>query len=75
VRIVLRIRSLVRGRLTPERVPIDWIVDQLAATDAALLASLGEHDRAIFAGRGAALAIGDAVAYLRSEADRVLATQ
>ena len=42
----------------------------LAATDAALLESLGEQQVATLAARGAALETTDAVAYLRAEADR-----
>ena len=45
----------------------------LAATDAALLETLGEQHLATLAERGAALEITDAVAYLRAEADRALA--
>ena len=52
---------------------IDWIVELLAATDAALLETLGEQQVATLAEQGAALETADAVAYLRAEADRVLA--
>ena len=45
----------------------------LAATDAALLETLGEQQVATLAERGAALEITDAVAYLHAEADRALA--
>jgi hypothetical protein len=69
--------ALLIGRAdasVPERVPIDWLVEQLAATDAALLENLGGHELATLAERGAALEIGEAVAYLLAEAERVLAT-
>ena len=44
----------------------------LAATDAALLAALGEQQAAALAARGAALEYADAVAYLRAQAESVL---
>ena len=49
-------------------------LEMLAATDAALLEALGEQQVATLAARGAALDLTDAVAYLRVEADRALAT-
>ena len=45
----------------------------LAATDAALLETLGEEQVATLAKRGAALDNTDAVVYLHAEADRALA--
>jgi len=53
----------------------DWVLEMSAATDAALLDALGEEDVRALADRGAALTVADAVAYLRTEAERVLATQ
>jgi tetratricopeptide (TPR) repeat protein len=51
----------------------DTTLEMFAATDAALLETLGEQQVATLAKRGAALDITDAVAYLRAEADRALA--
>jgi hypothetical protein len=51
----------------------DWIVEIGAATDAALFETLGEQHVATLTARGADLDITDAVAYLRTEADRALA--
>jgi hypothetical protein len=48
------------------------MLEMLAATDAALLEILGEQRLAALRERGAALEIGDAVAYLRAEADQAL---
>ena len=45
----------------------------LAAADAALRETLGEEQVATLAARGAAMEITTTVAYLRAEADRVLA--
>ncbi len=50
----------------------DWVVEMMAATDAALLETLGEQQLATLTSRGAALEITDAVTYLRGEADRAL---
>jgi hypothetical protein len=56
-----------------ERWGVAWILEMFAATDAALVEALGEQHVATLAARGAALDITEAVAYLRAEADRVLA--
>ena len=56
-----------------ERWGADWILEMLAATDAALREALGEQQVATLAAQGAALHITDAVAYLNAEADRALA--
>ena len=56
-----------------ERWGPDTTLELLAATDAALLETLGEQQVATLAARGAALDITDAVAYLHAEADRALA--
>jgi predicted ATPase/class 3 adenylate cyclase len=50
----------------------EWALDMLAATDAALLAALGEQQAAELAARGAAIEYADAVAYLRAQAESVL---
>ena len=50
----------------------EWILEIKATTDAALLDALGEQHLATLIERGAALDITDAVAYLRTEADRIL---
>ena len=49
-----------------------WDLEMLAATDAALLETLGEQHFGTLAERGAGLEISDAIAYLRAEADQVL---
>ena len=49
-----------------------WDLEMLAATDAALLETLGEQHLATLAERGAALEMAEAVAYLRAEADQAL---
>jgi tetratricopeptide (TPR) repeat protein len=56
-----------------ERWGPDTTLEMLAATDTALLEILGEQQVVTLAARGAALDITDAVAYLRTEADRALA--
>ena len=56
-----------------ERWGSDTTLEMLAATDAALLETLGEQQVATLANRGAALDNTDAVAYLHAEADRALA--
>ncbi len=50
----------------------EWILEIKATTDAALLDALGEQHLATLIERGAALDITDAVAYLHTEADRIL---
>ena len=55
-----------------DRYGIQWEVDLLEATDATLLATLGEQHLATLAARGAALEIPDTVAYLRAETNRAL---
>jgi hypothetical protein len=49
----------------------DWGLTILAATDAALVAALGEEQATTLAERGAALEYADAVAYLRAQATSV----
>jgi len=50
----------------------DWFLALLAATDAALLETLGEQRASALAARGAALEYADAAAYVRAEAELVL---
>jgi hypothetical protein len=52
---------------------LDWVREMLAATDVALLDALGEQQTLGLAARGAELDAAEAVAYLRTEADRALA--
>ncbi len=49
----------------------DWMLELFAATEAALLAALGEQEVSELAARGAALEFTDAVAYLRAQVDRI----
>jgi predicted ATPase/DNA-binding SARP family transcriptional activator len=61
-----------KANATTERRGVDWILEMLAATDTALVEALGEQQVATLAARGATLDITDAVAYLRTEANRAL---
>ena len=63
-----------RARVMTDRLNAYWAVEMMAATDAELLAALGEERLATLRARGAALEITDAVAYLRAEAEPVLAS-
>ena len=60
---------------TPGRWGPEWYLEMLATADAALVEALGEPQVAVLAEQGAALDMTDAVAYLRGEADEVLAAQ
>ena len=68
--------AVILGRadaLTLERFGPRWMVESVAAMESALLDVLGERQLATLVAKGAALETTDAVAYLRAEADRVLA--
>jgi predicted ATPase/class 3 adenylate cyclase len=56
-----------------ERFGVDWQRELLAATDAALLENLGDQQSRTLAAQGAELSATEAVAYLHTEAYRVLA--
>jgi hypothetical protein len=58
--------------MSPYARPLDWAGEMLAATHAVLLETLGEHQVATIGEQGAALEVGDAVAYLRAQAELVL---
>ena len=79
VRVVLarvlraRRRPLRQGHRDSGTMGRETTLEMLAATDAALLETLGEQQVATLAKRGAALDNTDAVAYLHAEADRALA--
>jgi predicted ATPase len=62
-----------KAHTMPKRRAPDWAVDMVAATDAALLETLGEQQVATLVARGAALDTTDAVAYLYAETGRALA--
>jgi hypothetical protein len=50
-----------------------WLVEIRVATDAALLAALGENEVATLRARGAGLDFAEAITYLRAEAERAFA--
>ena len=54
---------------------MDWVIEMHAASDAAVLESLGQQRVATLAAHGAALEIADAVTYLRAQAEPVLAAE
>ena len=53
----------------------EWILEIKTTTDTALLEALGGEHLATLTGRGATMEITDAVAYLRTEVERILAAQ
>jgi tetratricopeptide (TPR) repeat protein len=59
--------------MAPEHLGPGWALPETAATITALIEALGEQHVATLAAKGAALEITDAIAYLRTEADRALA--
>jgi predicted ATPase/class 3 adenylate cyclase len=67
--------AVLLGAIEPpssdQRAP-DWVRELFASTDAAMLEGLGERQVALLYARGEAMDPADAVAYLRTEADRVL---
>jgi hypothetical protein len=53
--------------MTPRTGAMAWTLDLLAATDAAVLAELGEAQAATLTARGAELEYTEAVTYLRAQ--------
>ncbi len=58
--------------LAPHRAPPAWAAELMTAAGTAVVEALGEQPRAALEARGAALEVGDAVAYLRAQSDVVL---